>query len=163
MRTLRLFYIFAKAQFSAFLGGLLDYFIMILLTEYFGIHYTISIVIGGLTGAVVNFLMNRSWTFYSKEFPYKVSRRNQISRFIVVVLNSILLKSTGTHLITTIFQIDYKFSRIITDLFVSVIFNFMLQRFWVFKREAHHESRLFSSDLAKTRTVYSKKNYIWNK
>ena len=57
--------IFAKAQASALVGGLTDYFIMIALTELLFIHYTISIILSGTIGAVINFSLNRHWTYGS--------------------------------------------------------------------------------------------------
>jgi putative flippase GtrA len=128
-------HIFGKAQLSAFIGGIVDYLLMIFITEVFGIHYTISIGISGIIGAFVNFSLNRRWSFRSQELNYMHSRTNQISRFVIVVLNSIVLKSAGTYLFTTLLSIDYKFSRIITDLIVSLVFNYTLQRHWVFKKE----------------------------
>lgn len=125
---------FSKAQVSSGVGGVVDYLTMILFTEVFHIHYTISIAIGGVVGAIVNFSINKSWAFRSKVHPYKFSVRKQLFRFILVVVNSIVLKMSGTYLLTTFLKIDYKISRIITDLIVSVIFNYMLQRYWVFKR-----------------------------
>ena len=126
--------VFSKAQLSAFVGGITDYFIMIFFTEVFHLHYTISIVIGGIIGAVVNFSLNKIWTFSSNNDTYKNSLSQQVIRFILVVINSIFLKSMGTYAITTFLKLDYKISRIITDLFVSIVFNFTLQKFWVFKR-----------------------------
>lgn len=126
--------VFAKAQISAFIGGMTDYAIMIFFTEVFHLHYTISIVIGGVIGAIVNFSLNKTWTFYSNDKLYKNTMRKQLLKFIFVVLNSILLKSSGTYAITTFLRIDYKISRLITDLFVSLGFNYTLQRFWVFKK-----------------------------
>lgn len=126
--------VFAKAQVSAFVGGVTDYAIMIFFTEVFHVHYTVSIAIGGVIGAVVNFSLNNKWTFHSKNAPYKNSTRKQFLRFVLVVVNSIILKSTGTYAITTFLGIDYKISRLITDLFVSIGFNYTLQRFWVFKK-----------------------------
>jgi putative flippase GtrA len=55
--------VFGKAQVSAFLGGIVDYLLMIFITEFFGVHYTISIVFGGIAGAIINFSVNRQWTF----------------------------------------------------------------------------------------------------
>jgi len=126
-------FIFAKAQVSAFIGGLTDYAIMVFVTEVFHVHYTISIAIGGIIGAVVNFSLNRKWTFRSKELPYKNSMNLQLIKFILVVINSIVLKSSGTYFITTFLKIDYKISRIFVDLFVSIALNYTLQKNWVFK------------------------------
>lgn len=128
-------FIFAKAQLSAFIGGITDYLVMIFLTEFFHVHYTISIAIGGIIGAVVNFSLNKGWTFKSKNAQYKSGMTKQLLKFALVVLNSIFMKSSGTYLITTFFRIDYKISRIAVDLFVSVAFNYTLQRFWVFRKK----------------------------
>jgi putative flippase GtrA len=143
---LRKVVVFTKAQVSAFIGGVVDYLLMITITETLHIHYTISIAISGIIGAIVNFSINRAWSFHSKVRPYKSSFFIQLLKFIPVVLNSILLKSAGTYLITNFWGVDYKISRLIADLFVSILFNYTLQRFWVFKNvkinlqsDQHHE------------------------
>ncbi|HBX20244.1 MAG TPA: GtrA family protein, partial [Porphyromonadaceae bacterium] len=40
--------IFTKAQVSAFVGGVIDYLLMVFFTEVFGLHYLYGIVIGGV-------------------------------------------------------------------------------------------------------------------
>jgi putative flippase GtrA len=127
-------FIFGKAQVSAFLGGVVDYLLMIFITEFFGVHYVFSIGIGGVAGAIVNFLLNRNWTFLSKELDYHSSIGKQLSKFIIVLINSILLKSSGTYFFTTFLNIDYKIGRIMTDLLVSILLNYTLQKHWVFKK-----------------------------
>jgi putative flippase GtrA len=128
-------FIFAKAQASAFIGGVTDYCVMIFFTEVVGIHYTLSIVIGGIIGAVVNFKINKNWTFFSKANSYSHSERIQFTKFVIVVINSIFLKSSGTYLITTYLYDSYKINRIIVDLIVSLGCNYPLQKYWVFKKE----------------------------
>lgn len=128
------FFIFAKAQVSSFIGGIVDYLLMIFFTEFLQVPYPVSIVIGGIAGAIVNFTLNKGWTFRSKKLPYKLSDRVQILRFALVVINSVLLKVSGTYFFTSYLKIDYKISRVMTDLLVSIIFNYMLQRHWVFRR-----------------------------
>jgi len=126
-------FIFLKAQVSALIGGSVDYLIMIFITEFFHVHYTISIAIGGIIGAIINFTLNKTWSFKTKR-KYKNSGRTQFLRFILVVFNSITLKSVGTYLVTTFLRIDYKISRLIIDLIVSLAFNYTLQKQWVFKK-----------------------------
>ncbi|HLP20314.1 MAG TPA: GtrA family protein [Chitinophagales bacterium] len=128
-------YTFAKAQASAFIGGLFDYGLMILLTEYGHLHYTKSIVISGMFGAIVNFSLNRYWTFKAHD----VSKRTQLAKFVVVVLGSIALKSSGTYMLTELLHLDYKISRLCIDAVVSLGFNFTLQKYWVFKKPAEVE------------------------
>lgn len=124
---------FLKAQLSALIGGITDYAVMIALTEIFHVHYTVSICIGGAVGAIVNFSINRNWTFDSNNA--KEGKINtQIIKFITMVSGSIFLKSAGTYLVTTGIKIDYKISRILVDLIVSLGFNYTLQKYWVFKK-----------------------------
>ncbi len=127
--------VFLKAQLSAFIGGITDYSVMIFVTEVFKVHYTISIAIGGIIGAVLNFGLNKTWTFKSKNRKYRSGIIGQLWKFIFVVAGSILLKSSGTFMITNFVKIDYKISRLIVDLFVSLLFNFNLQKHWVFRKE----------------------------
>jgi len=127
-------YIFIKAQLSAFLGGVVDFVIMIACTELLQIHYTISIVIGGILGALVNFTINRNWTFEANEAKGKNNMALQLVKFTSMVGGSILLKSSGTYLVTEISRIDYRISRIVIDIFVSLGFNYTLQKYWVFKK-----------------------------
>jgi putative flippase GtrA len=127
--------IFVKAQFSAFVGGLCDYLIMIFLVEVFGLYYVLAIAVSCMLGAVINFSLNKIWTFYSREKSYQFTLPQQLRRFIFVVASSILLKMSGTFLLTTLSHLDYKISRLIADLLVSLLFNYVLQRYWVFKKQ----------------------------
>lgn len=135
------FRIFAKAQVAAFTGGVSDYLLMIVFTELFTIHYTISIILSGLIGAVVNFSINRYWSFASIE---RAPIGQQLSKFALVVAGSIVLKSGGTYLITQYMISDYRISRLVAELFVSYFFNYMLLRYWVFKEPVHRKEDLVS-------------------
>ncbi len=123
-------YTFGKAQASAFIGGMFDYAIMIALTEYGHLFYTKSIIISGLFGAVINYSLNRYWTFKKRD----ESKRRQLQRFVLVVLGNIALKSSGTYALTKLLGFDYKLSRLCLDALVSLGFNFTLQKYWVFKK-----------------------------
>ena len=122
--------VFLKAQASALIGGLVDYSIMIMCTEIAHIHYTISILISGCIGAIVNFSINRKWTYHAE----KIEVKGQLLKFVVVVIGSVLLKSAGTYLFTNWLRIDYKISRVMTDILVSLGFNYTLQTYWVFRK-----------------------------
>jgi len=122
---------FSKAQASAFVGGAVDYGVMLLCVEVFGWHYVGGIIAGGLIGAVANYLINRYWTFKGKSDRMS----DQIGKYLFVLFGSIFFKSAGTTLFTEIVGLDYKVSRILTDLLVSLGWNYTLQRFWVFKNQ----------------------------
>jgi len=124
--------VFLKAQVSAFSGGITDYGLMVLLTECFHIHFSISILISGSLGGIVNFCINRFWAFKSN-VKYYSSASGQLIRFSTVVLGSISLKSAGTYLLQQGLQLDYKIGRLLIDSVVSYGFNYPLMKCWVFK------------------------------
>lgn len=123
---------FGKAQISAFVGGMIDYFVMLFFVECLALHYVIGIFSGGIIGAIVNFSINRYWSFNRGR---QKSLKRQLGKFCFVVIGSIILKSSGTTLLTEGLSIDYRISRIITDVIVSFGFNYSLQRFWVFGQQ----------------------------
>ncbi|WP_343697890.1 GtrA family protein [Flavobacterium sp.] len=123
---------FLQAQVAAFLGGITDYGLMILLTEVFKLHFTFSILISGTVGAIMNFSINRFWVF-KNQCDYSSRINSQLFKFAMVVLGSISLKSFGTFILHNLFQIDYRIGRLITDSFVSYGFNYPLIKYWVFR------------------------------
>ncbi|MDR3188511.1 MAG: GtrA family protein [Prevotellaceae bacterium] len=133
LRIVNRLLIFAKAQASAIIGGAFDYGVMVGLTELAGLHYTLSIAIGCALGAALNFSLNRYWSFYQRNGIFKFSTKQQIVRFVLTAASSIVLKMAGTYLLTTLAGVDYKISRIVTDMLVSIGYSYVLQRFWVFK------------------------------
>jgi putative flippase GtrA len=124
--------LFLKAQVSAFSGGVTDYGLMVLLTEWLHIHFTISILISGTVGGIVNFCINRYWAFKTDD-GYCSSTSGQLIRFFTVVLGSISLKSAGTYLLHRSLNLDYKLGRLLIDSIVSYGFNYPLMKYWVFK------------------------------
>ena len=123
---------FLRAQVAAFIGGITDYGLMILLTEVCKLHFTFSILISGTIGAIINFSINRFWAFKNQS-GYSSHINSQLFKFALVVLGSISLKSFGTLVLQKTFQIDYRIGRLITDSFVSYGFNYPLIKYWVFK------------------------------
>ena len=122
---------FLKAQLSAFLGGLSDLGIYTLCYTFFSVSAPLSNVISGSLGAVLNFTINRFWSFNDRNTPVS----QQLWKFVVVVCGSIGLKTLGIHLLVDIFEWHFLLSKLMVELVVSLGFNFVLQKFWVFKNQ----------------------------
>lgn len=156
MFTKKSIFTFGKAQVSAFLGGLFDYGIMVFCVEFFKLDLKSSIVVGGLCGAIINFSINKYWTYQAK----KPSLTSQLIKFFIVVVGSIYLKANGTYFLTSTFHIDYKITRIVVDLFVSIGFNFMLQKYWVFRTSPISDSiNQMSETTTQKKAVVEKHEY----
>ena len=111
---------FSLAQVSAGAGSVVDYGLMVCCRQLLGFPLFWAIAIGGVVGAIINFTLNRYWTFRSSDpkAGYTSSLRGPLLRFA-------LQRYAG---------VDYKLGKLAADLVVSVLFNYTLQRFWVFRR-----------------------------
>ena len=126
---------FSLAQVSAGAGSVVDYGLMVCCRQLLGFPLFWAIAIGGVVGAIINFTLNRYWTFRDKGVAYDSGLGGQILKFATTVAGSILLKYLGTYALEHYAGIDYKIGKLISDLFVSVLFNYTLQRFWVFRKQ----------------------------
>lgn len=125
-----LLFSFLKAQLSAFLGGIFDFSIYTVCLQYFGFSAHGSNIISGSLGAIVNFAINRYWSFSSHSVPIGM----QLWKFVIVVVGSITLKSTGIYILVDYLLLNPFLSKICVELLVSLGFNFFLQKYWVFRK-----------------------------
>ena len=108
------------------------------------LHLTpfLSTAIGAFVGGVVNCVINYRFTFHATDIPWKAV----VMKFALVWAGSLLLNSYGTHLRYYLFTqwdwlIDMGFrpdgffaaARLLTSLIVSLVWNFLLQRYFVFR------------------------------
>ncbi|GEM69078.1 CDP-alcohol phosphatidyltransferase [Sphingobacterium mizutaii NBRC 14946 = DSM 11724] len=122
--------VFLRAQLSAFIGGLSDFGIYTFCYTVLNFTAPFSNVVSGSLGAIVNFTINRYWSFGNTE----KSIGSQLWKFIIVVVGSITLKSLGIHVLVDIWHLHFLLSKLIVEIIVSLGFNYTLQRFWVFKQ-----------------------------
>ena len=122
--------VFLRAQLSAFIGGLSDFGIYTFCYTVLKFTAPFSNVISGSLGAILNFTINRYWSFGNTQ----KSIGSQLWKFIIVVAGSIALKSLGIHLLVDIWHLHFLLSKLIVEIIVSLGFNYTLQRFWVFKQ-----------------------------
>ncbi len=120
---------FLSAQVAAFIGTAVDFGVMIFLTELIGVWYVISNAIGAICGAITNFFLGRNWVFLSKE--RKIS--HQAFRYFLVATGSMILNTLGVYLLTEFTSLNYIFSKVIVAILIAFTFNFLLQKYFVFK------------------------------
>lgn len=122
-------HLFLSAQVAALIGTVVDFLIVILLTELAEIWYVFSNAIGATCGAITNFLLGRYWVFSATEKKIY----HQAFRYFLVALGSMLLNTLGVYLLTEYTSLHYIFSKVIIAIIVAVTFNFFLQKNFVFK------------------------------
>ena len=121
---------FLKAQASSLISSAVDFLITVMLKELFGVWYLAAAVIGIICGGITNFLLGRIWVFSSEDKAVGP----QAFKYSVVWGGNFLLNVGGVYLFTDIFGIKYWISKVTVSLIVGIGYNYVLQKFFVFKK-----------------------------
>lgn len=120
---------FIKAQLSSFGSTVVDFSTTYVLTSIAGISYVISSTTGVIFGGIVNFLLGRYWVFNADN----EKKTTQIPKYILVWASSMLFNMGGIIFFTEIIGLYYLISKVITSALVGFLFNYYLQKTFVFK------------------------------
>ena len=130
---------FSRSQIAAVCATLLDYGILLSWVEILHLHYYYGVALGAAFGAIANFLFNRHLSFESTDEHWQIQAR----RYAVVSAGSLALNTCGVFLITDFVGVHYFISQILISIFVGVLYNFPLHRYYVYKKkEASHEQTI---------------------
>jgi len=91
--------------------------------------YVIAAIFSALSGAIVNFTILKYWAADASQKKLI----HQVGRYVIVSAGSLLLNVSLIYLITEFFQISSDISKIISAIIVAVSYNFILQKYFVFK------------------------------
>ena len=117
--------------FAAMAATTLDFTVLTTATEVFHVYYVISTAMGALSGGILSFLLGRNWAFLNKEN----NALGQAGRYVVANFSSILLNTLGVYLLTEVVSNNhYLVSKVIVASCIGLLFNFPMQRYFVFRR-----------------------------
>ena len=115
-----------------FVGGaafLVDYGVLVLLTEVFGMHYLLSATISFILGLVTNYLLSVSWVFNNRTVG---NRWVEFAVFAVIGVVGLGLNALIMYLCTDKLHIHYMISKIISTVLVF-FWNFFARKIILFK------------------------------
>lgn len=119
----------ARHQAASVLATLADLGTMILLVERKRIDPAVAALTGAASGAILNFLANRRFTFRAR----KQGVGEQGIRYAAVSLASALIVAGGEYAGTRWFRGPYIAVRLAVGFLASVCWNFPMQRSFVFR------------------------------
>lgn len=117
-----------RHQVASVVATLVDFSVMILAVSVIGFSPVVGTVLGATCGAVTNFTMGRHWTFEATHAP----AAGQALRYAMVSGASLALNAVGEHVVAGILGVQYIVARAGVALTVSLLWNYPLQRFFVF-------------------------------
>jgi len=121
----------ARHQLGSLISGFVDFATMIALVHTFALGPATATACGAATGAVANFLLGQRMIFADATG----STAGQALRYALVSGTSLLLNASGEYVLTTGLRVQYVVARAFVALAVSVLWNFPMQRHFVFRRE----------------------------
>lgn len=128
MRPLGFWQSFSRSQVASIAATCVDFGLLVLLVESWGVWYVLATGVGALAGAMTNFLMNRYWSFEAGSSDWT----GQALRYGLVSGGSLILNVAGVYLVTEAWGSPYAASKLLTALAVGWFFNYPLHRGFVF-------------------------------
>jgi putative flippase GtrA len=117
-----------RHQLGAAAATAVDFATMILLVERLGLTPVAGTAVGASVGAVTNFLLARTWIFRRHSGHWAT----QGMRYVLVSVASAGLNVLGEHLLHDVARVQYVGARVLVSVAVSLLWNFPMQRHFVF-------------------------------
>ncbi len=114
---------------AAFGGFAADYVTLLMLKEWFGLHYLIAVPIAFVVGLAVNYLIG-IWFVFRRG---RLKIHHELALFLIISLLALAVTEGSMYLFTGILKIDYRFSRIIAGV-LTYLFNFFTRRSILYKQ-----------------------------
>ena len=122
------------AQFMKFgivgvIAFLIDYGLMVALTEFFGVPYLISNTISFTVSVVFNYAASMRYVFERRD---DMSRHREFIIFVVLSIIGLILNDLFMWLFVSVWLIDYRIAKIIVTVLVA-IWNFVTRKIFLEK------------------------------
>ena len=118
-----------------FVGGaafLVDYGVLVLLTEVFGMHYLLSATISFILGLITNYLLSVVWVFNNRTLG---NRWAEFTVFTIIGVIGLGLNALIMYVCTDKMGIHYMISKIISTVIVF-FWNFFARKIVLFKAKS---------------------------
>lgn len=123
---------FTRNTLTSILTTGLDIVTLLIAVELFHVHYVLATLLGTVVGATSNFFINRHWSFQASGGR----ARWQMVRFLPVQAGSSALQTLGVWFLTEIGMLPYFASKLVVAVVVYLIWNYPMNRYFVFPSRA---------------------------
>ena len=127
---------FTKAQLASLLATGVDFIVTFLLLRLAGLPsagasggVTIYGVTGTICGGITHFMISRQWVFNARDGRW----RGQVNRYLLVWIGNLALNAAGLYLLSRA-GLAPMLAKVITATAVAVVYNYTLQKRFVFNR-----------------------------
>ena len=117
-----------RSQVSAFIASVVDLLVMIFLVEGASFAPRFANIGGNVTGGVVNFLLNRQWTFLATDG--RITR--QAVRYVLVWIGYIALSYAAIVIGTRWLGFHYLLVKVVSAVALGLGYNYVLHKHFVY-------------------------------
>jgi putative flippase GtrA len=121
-----------RHQIGSIVATCVDFAVMTLLVELLRLPPAVATALGATCGGVTNFILGRRWIFKAHDLDIGP----QALRYASVSATSAALNAGGEQLVYGYFGVQYIVARAIVSILVSILWNYPMQRGFVFARKA---------------------------
>lgn len=123
---------FLRANIASLLASGCDYLVTIITVEFFSVNVVVAGVLGTICGGIIHFIMGRLWVFRAG----KVKVTMQAKKYLLIWIGNLLLNGTGMYVFTKL-GVNYIVTKVATSVLVGWVYNYPLQRWYVFKTDRY--------------------------
>ena len=127
---------FTKAQLASLVATGIDFLVTFLLLQWAGLpsasasgRVTVYGVTGTICGGVTHFLISRHWVFNARDGKWT----SQMNRYVLVWVGNVALNAAGLYLLSRA-GVAPMLAKAITATTVAIVYNYTLQKRFVFNR-----------------------------
>lgn len=120
---------FIKYGISGVIAFICDFTVLVVATEYFGIHYLISNILGYAVGLVVSYTLNIRFVFKHRRFGD--TQGQEFVYFTIIVFVGLGVSELVMFAATDGIDIPYTWSKVIATFFVF-LFNYIVKKLVLF-------------------------------
>jgi putative flippase GtrA len=122
---------FLGYAFVGAIGTVVQYAVLVMGVSVIGSTPLVASSVGGVFGAITNYLLNYRFTFRSRK-----SHSEALLKFIAVALVGLLINGAVIDVATRFFGVHYLVGQVIATVTV-LLFGFAANRIWTFKEESN--------------------------
>jgi len=119
---------FGRSLLTSLLTTALDFGTLVGLTELARVNYVLATWIGTVVGSLANFTINNAWAFSARDAPAVPA----LGRFVVVQAGASGLHTAGVWALTRFGRLPYPVSKAAVAAVVYLVWNYPLNRWFVF-------------------------------
>ncbi len=117
---------------AAVIATAVDYLTMVICVEAGGLGPVAATPVAAFAGAVTSFTLNRRFTYRTTDVPAP----RQAWKYALVSLASLGWNTAGEYLFHSRLHVEYLLARVVSSVIVSNLWNYPLQRYFVFSAPA---------------------------